>query len=102
MQKKRKILLSERNRRLIGLISPRRFRRENYLLRLMLGVLFLLPWAAVLLGMLETWDTYAIGDEVNMPWWAVVLLIILPLKAVVLSRMCANRIVLGWMLRKEK
>lgn len=75
--------------------------RQNYLLRALLLLLLLLPWVGVLLGFLESWRAYAIGDDMQVPVWAWAAVALLPVLAVVLARMMANRLVLQWLLRKR-
>lgn len=75
--------------------------RQNYLLRALLLLLLLLPWVGVGLGFLESWRTYSIGDEMLVPLWAWLAVVLLPVGAVALARMMANRLVLQWILRKR-
>lgn len=75
--------------------------RQNYLVRALLLLLLLLPWAGVVLGFLESWRAYAIGDEMQVPVWAWVAVVLLPVVAVILARMMANRLMLQWLLRKR-
>lgn len=75
--------------------------RQNYLLRALLLLLLLLPWVGVGLGFLESWRTYSIGDEMQVPLWAWLAIVLLPVSAVLLARMLANRLTLQWLLRKR-
>lgn len=75
--------------------------RQNYLVRALLLLLLLLPWVGVLLGFLESWRTYAIGDDMQVPVWAWAAVALLPVLAVVLARTMANRLVLQWLLCKR-
>lgn len=99
--KKLKISLSQRQRHLCGLITPRSMKKENYLLRAGLLLILLLPWVGLCLGFMESWRTYDIGDEISVPWWAWFMVVVLPVLAVLLARCTANRIVLQWMLRNK-
>lgn len=88
------IRLSLRIRMLLGLYTPAYKLRLNYALRVLLMVWLLLPWAMLAMGFYATWQTYAVGDEVAVPWWAWSLLVLMPPAAYGIARMIVNTLVL--------
>lgn len=94
------ISLSQRHKMLLGIATPPTLLRQNYMLRVALAIVLLLPWIAVLLGFWESWRTFAIGDSISIPLWAWAMAVIEPIIAVLLARCLANRLILQYYLRK--
>lgn len=84
---------------LLGIATHRRMQRQNYMLRAGLMLVLLLPWVALLLGFLESWRTYAIGDEISIPLWAWLGLVAEPIIAFLLARILANRLILQYIIK---
>lgn len=99
--KKAHFSLSKRRKYLLGLTTLSVMRRETLLLRLLLMLLLLLPWIEVVLGFVASWQTYAIGDSMQIPLWAWAAAVILPAVAWFVAHLMANRIMLQYYLRRR-
>ena len=96
----KKLSLPSRWQTLLGLRVPRSRRRLYWGLRIGSFMLLLLPWAFVLMGLMESWNTYAIGDDIQIPIWVWVAVVAIPAVAWLLSRILAGRIALQVYVRK--
>lgn len=85
----------------LGLAYPHAERKHFWLLRVGILLLLLLPWIAVVLGFALSWQTYAIGDEIDIPLWAWLCAVVMPAFAWLLSGMMAGGICLRWYIREK-
>ena len=61
----------------------------------------LLPWGCVVASLVASWRTFALGDETEIPLWAWVAVVVLPVVAWGLAKMFASRICTQWYIKKS-
>lgn len=95
--------LSQRNKLLLGIttLKGRHSHKLYWACFAAALVLLLLPWTGVVAGMIATYLSLALGDEVQIPLWAWIAVVVMPLVAVVLAKMMAGRISTQWYLRSH-